>query len=73
MDNADLVAKQEAFRYAQMVSTMPKALRLAEIEKIVQQGRDCCECGLPIAENRLRANPYASRCYECQVEVEHRR
>jgi hypothetical protein len=36
------------------------------------RGRPLCEeCGRPIPIKRLRANPFATRCYVCQVEVEH--
>ena len=36
------------------------------------RGRPLCEdCGRPIPIKRLRANPFATRCFGCQDEVEH--
>jgi len=36
------------------------------------QGRPLCEdCGRPIPVKRLRANPFAVRCYACQDILEH--
>ncbi|MGO9379775.1 MAG: TraR/DksA family transcriptional regulator [Dissulfurispiraceae bacterium] len=32
----------------------------------------CEECGDEIPENRLKANPFAIRCIDCQEEVERR-
>jgi RNA polymerase-binding transcription factor DksA len=31
----------------------------------------CIDCGCFIGYARLKANPAASRCYECQVKYEH--
>ena len=32
--------------------------------------RDCLDCGDPITKKRLKANPQATRCVECQTEYE---
>lgn len=34
--------------------------------------RDCEDCGVPIPIKRLRANPGATRCIDCQVLAERR-
>jgi len=31
----------------------------------------CIDCGCPIGYPRLKVNPAAPRCYECQVKFEH--
>ncbi|AAP95120.1 hypothetical protein A6046_03305 [[Haemophilus] ducreyi] len=54
----------------QLAPHLETALSDDEIEQIALSGRDCCECGLPIPIQRLRAYPLAVRCICCQQDHE---
>lgn len=45
--------------YKKHVGIVPRTIR-----------KDCSDCGEPIPAKRLKANPQATRCVECQEKYE---
>lgn len=54
----------------QIAASARRSLSTEEVGAIVQKGRDCVDCGLPIPPLRLRAAPRAVRCIQCQQDYE---
>lgn len=70
-DIVDLAqAQNEGIVEKQLATRVKPALSAEDVERIVRQGRECVDCGEPIAPQRLRAVPFATRCIECQEEWE---
>lgn len=70
-DNADKCqAWQEQLLALQLAPRLEVQFSEEEKAQIALSGRECGECGLPIPPARLRANPYAFRCIDCQTEAE---
>lgn len=73
-DVLDLTEQREAQVLAlRLDKCRQTALSDDEIAQIIQAGRDCCECGLPIPAQRLRVQPFAVRCIDCQQDYENKR
>ncbi|MGX2947365.1 TraR/DksA family transcriptional regulator [Frederiksenia canicola] len=70
-DEVDRVNERETLILAlQVASSLSRSLSTEEVDAIVQKGRDCVDCGLPIPALRLRAMPRAVRCVKCQQDYE---
>lgn len=69
-DFIDTTVEQEECILTMRLASHLSGLLAAQVEAIIQQGRDCSECGLPIPVARLRANPMAHRCIDCQEDFE---
>ena len=69
-DIADLAQMREEEIRAQAIE---QARRLMDQDggQRIKNGRIICtDCGTPIPAGRLRARPGATRCVECQAELE---
>lgn len=72
-DVIDGITEREEHILELRLASHLEVLSREQIEKIVRQGRECSECGLPIPAARLRAMPHAHRCIECQEWGEKKR
>lgn len=62
--------REEKILALQLAPHLTQKLSDEEIAVIALKGRDCIECGLPIAIQRLQAMPLAIRCISCQQDYE---
>lgn len=70
-DNVDRHIEREMdFALLAMQSRMLRGIDLA-LERVRQgEGAECSECGTGISAARLRALPFATRCRDCQEQLE---
>lgn len=69
MDIADRAQPREAeFQAAALAAVLNQP---REMPRIVGGVRVCLDCDDPLGRQRLKANPHAVRCLDCQEQHEH--
>lgn len=71
-DDADLAAPVEQRQRDEAIARQAQKSAARETPFEVEGTRVCLGCFEPIKKNRLKANPYAVRCTECQNDHDRR-
>ncbi len=73
MDIADRAQEREQVNLAQALERRAENAALDQRQPLVIDGRrTCLDCFAPLDQKRLKANPQAVRCVECQQQDEQR-
>jgi DnaK suppressor protein len=70
---ADIADKAQAVEEQLMEAALSRRVSVDPLDRRVvlgQTGGECLDCGEEIPEARLRANPAALRCVDCQQDSE---
>jgi len=65
-DDADRASELEQLRLSRALKAQREGRPPAETPQLLNGKRICKDCGFPIEKKRLKANPSAVRCTECQ-------